>query len=77
MKKDKVLKTQNVSNQQGSCPCCNEVLHNYEPVQFEGEYAYFPWHCDKCGTDGQEWYYLDFCGHNYYDKEGKEIILEK
>lgn len=66
-----------IINNQGICPCCGEMIDNYQEIEFEGEYAYFPWHCDKCGTDGQEWYKLEFAGHNYYDENGEEIILDK
>lgn len=62
---------------QGICPVCGEMIDNYDSFEFEGEQGYFPWHCDKCDTEGQEWYNLEFCGHNYYDKEGNEIILER
>ena len=70
-------KEKEIINNQGICPVCGQMIDNYESIQFEGDMAYFPWHCDKCGTDGEEWYSLEFAGHNYYDKEGNKIILEK
>ena len=58
-------------NNSGVCPVCGELIEDYGSMEFEGDMGYFPWHCHNCNTDGEEWYNLEFAGHNYYDENGK------
>lgn len=53
-----------ISNQLGVCPYCNSQNLNYDTVQWESDHIYYPCTCRSCGKYFQEWYYLDFVGHN-------------
>ena len=65
------------SNDMGYCPVCDNDDLDYDSVQFEGNMCYFPWHCKWCGTTGNEWYNLEFVGHdNVYDKDDEYINME-
>lgn len=68
------MKEEYKSNEQGTCPKCNGSL-DYESARFEDTMVYFPWTCEDCGVQGEEWYSLDFQGHNVYDEEGNIIEL--
>lgn len=63
------------SNKQGECPKCHESNLDYESIRLEGEMAYFPYKCNNCGQEGEEWYSMEFAGHNVYDEEGNLIEL--
>ena len=63
------------SNKQGVCPKCGESNLEYESIRLEGEMAYFPYKCNNCGQEGEEWYSMEFAGHNVYDEEGNLIEL--
>ena len=69
------MKKEELTNKQGICPRCGEIIDNYQEIQFEGDMCYFPWHCDNCGLEGEEWYSLEFNGHNIIDENGEEIEL--
>lgn len=65
------------SNNIGKCPFCNnEGTLDYGAVQFEGEMCYFPWQCLECKHEGEEWYSMDFIGHNVIDENGDNIEIE-
>jgi hypothetical protein len=52
---------------QGTCPNCKGIDLDYDTIKVVGEEVYYPWTCNDCGTKGQEWYYLEFTGHNIYE----------
>lgn len=54
------------SNWLGRCPFCDSDNLDYESIRLEGDCCYFPWMCKDCGNRGEEWYNLDFTGHNVY-----------
>lgn len=63
-------------NEQGKCPKCDDTNLDYGAIRFEdGNMCYFPWTCKKCGMEGEEWYKLEFQGHNIYTEEGELIEL--
>lgn len=62
-------------NKQGFCPRCKQPWLNYGAVEFEDDMCYFPWHCDNCGLEGEEWYSLEFNGHNVVNENGEQIEL--
>lgn len=65
------------SNNIGKCPFCNnEGILDYGAVQFEGEMCYFPWQCLECKHEGEEWYSMEFIGHNVIDENGNKIEIE-
>lgn len=66
-----------LKNSMGVCPHCKEQELEYGSIQLEGENAYFPYKCCNCGLEGEEWYYMEFTGHNVYDKEGNLIEVEQ
>lgn len=51
-------------NNQGQCPYCGSGELDYEPVTFEDTMVYFNYTCNVCHQAGQEWYGLEFAGHN-------------
>lgn len=65
------------SNKQGVCPFCGEegTLY-YDCVEFEDDFCYFPWKCANCGHEGEEWYSMEFDGHNVIDKDGNNVEIE-
>lgn len=69
------MKEEYKSNEQGKCPKCNGMNLDYQPVDFEDNMLYFRWKCEDCGQEGEEWYRMDFQGHNVYDEEGNIIEL--
>ena len=64
------------SNDRGCCPFCGEDNLEYGAVRFEGEMCYFPWECSTCKHKGEEWYSLEFIGHNVIDEDGNNIELD-
>lgn len=69
------MNTKDFDNRQGYCPRCKHLNLDYESACFEDTMVYFPWKCEDCGLQGEEWYSLDFQGHNIYDEEGNIIEL--
>jgi len=62
----------------GKCPKCGSSNLDYSPVEFNGNNCSFDYTCEECGTEGKEWYYLEFVGHSFYDNDKDEYIeLEK
>ena len=49
------------SNEEGKCPICNSENLEYFGMEFNvmGN-VYYPWTCSDCGTEGKEWYYVNF-----------------
>ena len=50
--------------EQGSCPCCTSTNLAYDSANIDGENISYPWECQDCGSNGTEWYALEFSGHN-------------
>lgn len=62
------------SNWQGMCPICNSYSINYGVVVFTDGQCYFPWTCTQCGQTGEEWFDMQFIGHNInFDDDCLEI----
>lgn len=51
-------------NYEGQCPFCGSCDLNYGTIELEGDMMYYPWKCEHCGHEGEEWYNLIFAGHN-------------
>lgn len=65
------------SNSQGVCPICgSEGTLDYGAVEFEGDMCYFPWKCIECEHEGEEWYVMEFNGHNVLDEDGNNIEID-
>lgn len=67
------------SNNIGVCPFCNEVGNlDYECFEMaDNEMGYYKWFCPNCKHEGEEWYILEFIGHNVIDEEGNNVEIEK
>ena len=66
------------SNKQGTCPFCGSDNLDYQPVEMQDDgMMFYPWTCQNCKAQGEEWYSLTFVGHNVIDPDtGEEIELE-
>lgn len=63
------------TNEEGHCPKCGEANLDYGSLELEGNMCYYPYKCDSCGQEGEEWYSMSFAGHNVYDENGELIEL--
>lgn len=64
------------SNKQGQCPMCNGANLNYGSIELHSDMMYYPWKCEDCSHEGEEWYSLTFAGHNIIDEDGVSIEIE-
>ena len=64
------------SNNQGHCPYCDSDNLDYGRTEFEGEMCYFPFTCQDCGKEGEEWYSMEFTGHNAYNEDNEIVEVE-
>lgn len=71
------MKTKMKSNKQGHCPHCDSNNLEYGALEFEREMFYFPFECKECGQIGEEWYYMEFSGHNVVNEEGKREEVKR
>lgn len=69
------MKYENYRNEQGVCPKCGGGSLDYEAARFEDDMCYFPYTCEECGQEGEEWYSLDFQGHNIITEDGETVEL--
>lgn len=64
-------------NQVGKCPICHSDNINYDSIQLESDMTYYPYTCEDCGTQGEEWYKIEFVGHNIDNMEVEYVDLNK
>ena len=70
------MNTKDLTNEQNICPKCKGSNLQYQAIEvMDDMMAYYPWKCEDCGLQGEEWYKLEFQGHNVYDEEGNIIEL--
>ena len=62
-------------NRQGECPRCGEISLDYQPIKYTDDMCYYPYKCKHCGQEGEEWYRLEFQGHNVITEDGDYIEL--
>lgn len=62
-------------NEQGHCPKCGGYNLDYQTIQYADGMCYYPYKCEGCGQEGEEWYHMEFNGHNVITKEGDLIEL--
>lgn len=68
--------TTKYTNESGVCPRCGGIHLNYGVLEVQDDMmAYYPYTCEDCGLQGEEWYKLEFQGHNIYDENGELIEL--
>lgn len=70
-----ITNMQILSNDEGTCPFCNESNLNYDSAEFEWNMVYYPWTCPNCGHSGEEYHKLEFTGHNVFDEEHNNIEI--
>ena len=64
------------SNEMGHCPYCDSDCLDYGSVEFEDNMYYFPWKCCSCEKTGEEWYSMEFTGHNVNTEDGNIEITD-
>ena len=65
------------SNENGRCPICNGHNLKYESIEPEGDVICYPWECEDCSAQGEEWYSVNFIGHNVIDEDGTSIEIQE
>lgn len=63
------------TNECGVCPKCGKEDLEYGSIELEDNMCYFPYECKSCGLKGEEWYSMQFSGHNIYNENGDCIEL--
>ena len=69
------MNKEDYKNEQGVCPKCGGGNLNYQPMKYEDSMCYYPYKCEDCGQEGEEWYRLEFVGHNVITEDGDVIEL--
>ena len=70
------MNKEDYQNRQGECPKCGEMSLDYhQPIRYTDDMCYFPYKCKNCGQEGEEWYRLEFQGHNVITEDGYIIEL--
>lgn len=65
------------SNKSRVCPFCNKESILYYKFVNNGNYTcYYKWVCFECEKEGEEWYRLEFTGHNIIDENGDNVEIE-
>lgn len=62
-------------NEQGKCPKCGGLNLDYQAIKYTDSMCYYPYKCEDCGQEGEEWYSMEFAGHNIYDENGECVEL--
>lgn len=66
-----------MNNKQGVCPVCMQDIRSYGGMSLSGDMAYYTWECENCHTEGEEWYKVEFNGHNILvDEEWQEVNVD-
>lgn len=66
------------SNKSGICPICNSEYLTYSKPEFcDSETIYYPYVCENCKTNGEEYYKIEFIGHNVIDEQGSSVEIEE
>ena len=56
---------------QGQCAACYSENIEYDSFQYEGDYGYYPYECQECGSEGREFFDL------VYDVTTTRICVNK
>ena len=57
------MNKEDYKNEQGCCP------------KYEDSMCCYLYKCEDCGQEGEEWYRLEFVGHNVITEDGDIIEL--
>lgn len=71
-----IEKIKKLKNEEGTCPFCGSSDLHYNGLEIEPPMCYYPWTCNNCHKQGEEWHKMEFVGHNVYDSTGELIELE-
>jgi C4-type Zn-finger protein len=55
--------------QQGHCPSCGVADLDYDTINVEGESLCYPFTCNTCNFQGEEWYNLEFSSYVTYPND--------
>lgn len=70
------MNKEDYTNEQGFCPKCHSYNLDYGTLDLEDDgMCHFPYKCKDCGQQGEEWYRLEFQGHNVYTEDGDVVEL--
>lgn len=70
------MKKEDYKNEQGLCPKCGGYHLDYGTLEIEDDgMCYYSYKCKDCGQEGEEWYRMEFNGHNIYNEDGETIEL--
>ena len=69
------MKKEDYKNEQGLCPKCGGGRLNYLSQDTDSNMIWYFYKCEDCGQEGEEWYRLEFQGHNIYTEDGDVIEL--
>lgn len=70
------MKKEDYKNEQGLCPKCGGYCLDYGTLEIEDDgMCYYQYKCKDCGQVGEEWYHMEFNGHNIYNEDGETIEL--
>lgn len=65
-------KKKEIRREAGVCPKCGEQNLSYETIlQVSEEGVCYPYICNDCEFEGNEWYSIEFSEHR--TKEGEEV----
>jgi len=53
---------------QGHCPKCDSVNLDYQALETEADFIWYPFTCNDCGIRGEENYKLDYTDTSYIEE---------
>jgi len=56
-------------NCQGKCTFCDKENLDYKAIVLQDDFVYFPFTCDDCGTEGREYYAIQYSETDYFYTE--------
>ena len=69
------MRKEDYKNEQDRCPKCGSYDLDYQAIKYGDGMCYYPYKCKKCGQEGEEWYSMEFAGHNVITEDGDIIEL--
>ena len=49
------MNKENYMNKQGVCPKCGGYNLDYQAIKYADEMCYYPYKCEDCGQEGEEY----------------------
>ena len=69
------MREEDYTNEQGLCPKCKSGNLDYFSQDTDSDMIWYCYKCKDCGQQGEEWYRLEFQGHNVITEDGDVIEL--